>query len=165
MSYRVFKPEALEAKADFTLKLTIPESSYDVKNPDGTSPVVSLKIEATSIRFALQAMSQMNEEESMLDVVAAQLVGDNFEELVKSDPDAAVNALSAISHEFISFKFEASNEDNEVVSMEITAPSGLIAYQSFQALSGQKKLNALAAEFMPLEHDYDDDADDEYDYS
>jgi hypothetical protein len=167
MVTRIWDPASLDKAADFTMELAIPESSYPEKNPDGTAPVTSLKVEGSSIRFALQALKQVNENETMLDVVLNDLLDDSVadftdEEMMKymaEHDEEVVDSLEKTHNPFIDFGFAVDDGEGQKLTVTLTAPSGLIAFQSFQAMTNDKKLNALATSFMPLDNDDDSDED------
>jgi hypothetical protein len=163
MTYRVFTPEALDAVAEFSLQIEIPEKDYPQSNPDGTRPVVTLKVDGTSIKFALAAMGQVSESEQILDVIASSLMGKDSTEDVTAEDEAAFEGLFTEIHEkFKTFTFTAHGESEQSVTLAVSAPSGLLAFLAFNALTTSQKLNALAASFMPVDHYNDDDED--YDY-
>jgi hypothetical protein len=155
----IFDKTVLEKEADFTLRLTIPESSYDVKNADGTSPVVSLVVKGSSIVTALSVLNQLNESQEFLVIAAEQIVGPDYHKLMKKDKGRTKvsEALSNIHSEFITFSFNATTEDNETVEFTLSAPSAIIGFQAFQAMTKPQKLQALAISFMPNEYDDEDD--------
>lgn len=164
MTYRVFTPEALDAVADFSLQIEIPEEEYPQWNPDGTRPVVTLKVDGTSIKFALAAMGQVSEAEQILDVIASSLMGKDSTKDVTEEDEAAFEGLFTELHEnFQMFTFTANGENEQSVTLTLSAPSGLIAFLAFNALTTSKKLNSLAASFMPIDR-YDDDYDNDDDY-
>ncbi len=154
MSYRVFDVSALDVEADFVLELAIPEESYAVKNPDGTSPVVTLKVQGSTRAVALQVLSQVNESEDFLFIVGSTLVGEDFPEKVVSEPETVSAILSETHANFLTFEFAATVDDGSTVELSVMAPSGVIAFQAFQAMSSKVKLNQLATSFMPLDEDY-----------
>lgn len=161
----------LEEKADFTISLPIPEKDYAVKNVDGSTPSVSLKIDATSFRFAFAILRQVDEGQEMLNIIADDLVGENFADLVKTQPDFVTEKLTEIHDKFITFAGTFEAEGGESMTFELSGPSGLIAYKAFSAMVAPQKLSQIAINLMPREDDdednfyddYEDDYDDGYD--
>jgi len=163
MTYRIFDKTALEQPADFSLQLEIPESDYPLKNADGTSPVATIAVKATSVRFALAVLGQFNEEESILDVIGAFLLGEDYLNLIENDTENSVAKLQEITPDFLTYAFDATGESGETINVELTSPSGYIGFRAFQAATSPKKLSALATSFMPLEEDDDFDYEDDTD--
>ena len=157
MVYRVYAPEALEVPADFSIELAIPVQDYPQDNPDGTRPVATLKINASTIKFALSSLLQVSEGDHFIDLVAFTLLNDdNFEEIVAADVDAFNVLFKELHEEFLTFTLSAKGEDGDFIEATMTAPSGYIAYRAFKALTSEKKLAGLATSFMPIDHDAED---------
>lgn len=170
MTYRIWAPAALDKKADFTLELAIPESAYPENNPDGTRPVASLKVEATTIKFALQTLQLIAENQTYADLVAFTILKtDNYNDVAAHDPENFRTLMRENHNPFMEFSMDATGEEEDAgkkVTLTLTAPSGIIAVNVFKALTKSDKLNALAASFMPEDRDeeyddYDDEDDDE----
>jgi len=161
MVYRVYTPEVLDVPADFSIELAIPVQDYPQSNPDGTRPVATLKINASTIKFALSSLLQINEGDHFIDLVAFTLLNDdNFVEIIKADVDAFGVLLKELHEEFLSFTLSTKDEEGNFLEATLTAPSGYIAYRTFMALTSEKKLAGLATSFMPIDHDAEDDYDD-----
>lgn len=162
MSARIFDESVWEKPADFTMQLDIPETAYNVLNADGTRPVVSLKIEGTSILLAVQVLHQLHDEESFLEIIAQYLTDGHYAEMMQTDEGKNVLAdkMSEIHNDFFTVEFDADFSETEKVSLTVTAPSGVIAFRALQAMTKDDKLDALMVSFMPKETD--DDVDDYY---
>jgi hypothetical protein len=163
MTTRVWDTSVLEKPADFTMNLEIPSSEYDVKNPDGTSPVVSLKVVGSSIQFALSALKEIQGDNGMLDIIATNILGDDYITVVRENPDVLTKAIQEIHTPFATYDVSISTEEGDTLDLELTAPSGLIGYKAFQSMASVQKLSALAANLMPTESEYDDE-DEGYHY-
>lgn len=169
MTYRIFTESVLDEVADFTLKLAIPESSYNVKNADGTAPVVTLKVNASTKRFALAALREINTTQEMLNIIAQHRLGADFATLVVKKPKKATKLMEKIDPKFYEFYFKATQDEADgggEIEVTLTAPSGLIGFKAFQAMTNPQKLSGLLASFMPDEDedDFDDyDTDEDYD--
>ena len=161
MPYKIYDETVLDKKAEFTLSLAIPEASYSTKNPDGTQPVVTLAIEASSNRFALGALLQLNETNEIFAIVAGAVTGKSpakISKMVHKDPAALVTKLKAIHEPFATTSFKVSDDaSGEELTLKLTAPSGMIAIHAFTAMTKEHKLNALLTTMMPDEDEYWDD--------
>ena len=148
--YHIWDEKVLDEATSFTLRLTIPAHIYPVKNADGTDPVVSLDVEASTVRFALAALGQLHEQNRIYDIVVSKLNLDLDPETASNEEvEAAVAKLEEIDPHWIEFAFDATGEGDAQVTMRLRAPSGGIAINAFQALTSNEKLNGLLATFMP----------------
>lgn len=159
MAYKVYDESVLDKKAEFTLSLEIPEASYAVKNPDGSQPVVTLKVEASSNRFALGALAQLHETNEIFSIIAGAVTGKSAEKvskMVKKNPKGLVAKMTEIHEPFSTTSFKVSDDaSGEDLTLAITAPSGMIAIHAFTAITSNQKLSALAATMMPDEDEYE----------
>lgn len=174
MAYRVYDESALDTVGEFQLTLDI-SSAYPVKNPDGSSPVLTAKVEAPTKRDAVLTLAKLGEDDAsgFLEVALdhCMLAGGfspetPLEELLQDE--AFVNRFQDTSNGFFDIVVEAvlSTEGGEKseFKMTVTTPSYDIAYSAVAVLTSNEKLNQLVGTFMPLENDDDDDWDDDYDY-
>jgi len=168
MTVRIWDTSVLDEVADFSVSLPIGESAYNVKNADGSTPSVTLKVEGTSRKFALQVLSSFNETEDMLSIILASLLGDEWVEIAERDPQAVADKLEEISAEFMTFRFNAITDTEETATLTLTAPSGIIALRAFHAMTSKRYLQSIANNWMPLAEDDDDEffynGDDDEDY-
>lgn len=159
MAYRIMDKSVLQDAADFQMKLDIPETVYSKKNPDGTQPVVTLAIQADTIAFAVGVLRQMNETDMVAEVIAGGIFSAEYIEALESGDDAAAQLANAkfeeVHDEFLTFGCEVKGENDEKFSMNLTAPSGAIAYHSFQSMTSEQRLNAFVLNLMPLDEDDD----------
>jgi hypothetical protein len=156
MTTHIWDPSALEVKADFTLSLELDEQVHPFKNADGSQQSVSVKVEATTVKFALGVLGNLHDGDDVLSVVGAHLFGDNFIEIMEEHPEDAATVLTETHEKFLEFSFTGKGEEEDQdIEVTILAPSGLLAYQAFQNLTSSKHLSALAASFMPVESDDD----------
>lgn len=160
MTNRIYEEESLMKEADFTLFLNL-KGIYDEKNADGTDASASLRVEATSVAFALSMLSQLSEDraDEILEGLAEFCMEDeglSLEHKTSETEALFITAFSQNTLPFIEFVMKVKGDYNgkpSTASFAVKAPSYLIAYNSFVALTKKQKLSALAASFMPEEED------------
>lgn len=173
MAYRIYDENVLDTVGEFQLTLDI-SSAYPVKNPDGTSPVLTAKVEAPTKRDAIQTLAKLGEDKAsgFLEVALDHCIitGDfnqelPLEELLKDE--AFVKRFQDTSNGFFDIVVEAvlSDEGGEKAEfkMTVSTPSYDIAYNAMAILTSNEKLNQVVVTFMPLVSDENEDWDDDYD--
>ncbi len=165
MSYRVYDEDVMDTPANYSLTLDI-SSGYDVKNPDGTNPVATLKVNAPTHRMAFVALNSLAEDQAtavlglILDSIATELQLPNelsYEEVMEQDSFAEAFAENHLPFLTIDLSVDATTPEGETLEINflLTAPSYKIAYQAFVALTSREKLNGVLASLMPYEDDED----------
>jgi hypothetical protein len=156
LAYKIFSPEALDIPADFTLSLDI-SNFYPVMNADGSAPSASLKVKGGTVKAAISAMSLMVQDEAsqILEVVLASAIatGGFVDDESLAQDEAFDKFMSSTENGFFDISFSATvqNADGSTVGIDfvLSAPSYLIALETFVELGSRERLNAFAASFMP----------------
>lgn len=169
---RIYDPSVLENPADFTLSLDI-SHAYPTKNADGSNPSASFKVEAPTIRLALNGLSLLNERDSGSTTLLDHLFTESAQGIDFPEDEGAPDSLSD-DHEFfaqvrenfqstddwrevqLEAEVEIEGKEPETVKITLRAPSYQIMYEAYNEATSNRRLNALVANLMPYAEDEDD---------
>lgn len=186
---RIYDPKAVEA-ANGKIKLEIPTpESYDYvpSNPDGSRPLSRIDVDSPNAATSLQALS-------LLDEQFAEHIGDEMANHVASDerfskyferseddeftPEEETIISDAMNELFtkvhypeteldLSLVSEDNPSDDLKVTVKVSAPSYEVMLSAFSAMTTDRNLSSIAAQFMPLvsdDYDYEDEDYEDEDY-
>lgn len=164
MANRIFDKTVLEETANFELSLDI-SSMYPIKNPDGTNPVMRLKVYGgAKLKVALAALKQFGASEgeaiilSLFEIMGPQLGYESPVDVEKLVEDERLTELFERTEQgfmdlFIDTNLVFEDGSEEEVKFTITAPSYAVAYEGMLELTSPRRLNSLVASFMPEDND------------
>lgn len=164
MTYRVYGPGALLKEADFTLSLSL-EGAYEAKNADGTNPSATLKVQGTTIQFALAIMSQLAEDDgalvakAMVDKIRGEFGFDYSDENPTGEQLTEMTKKLVEEHDqfltvAVATKGVTDEGEEQEVTLTLTAPSYVIGLKVFLALTTPQGLRNLGTSFMPIDREY-----------
>lgn len=167
--------ESILDSATGNLELSVDVSEdYNIKNPDGSSPNATVKIEAETLRIAATALTTLhndNEAEAMIMGEAADKLSEIDEEflIMATDDNVDMDELMKRVVDFAStnqdwataqFKMGIDVEGDEYdIIISITAPGYKSMVKSLNTVTSPNAISATISAFMP------DDGSEDEDYS
>jgi len=179
---RIYDPKAVEAASGkINLEIPTPESyDYVPNNPDGSRPMSRIDVDSDSAATSLQALSLLNEQfaEHVGEEMANHVASDDrfakyFERPLEEEftPEEETIISDAMSELFtkvhypeteleLSLISEDDPSDEIQVAIKVSAPSYEVMISAFSAMTTDRNLSSIAAQFMPLvsdDYDYEDE--------